>query len=84
MKTTFFFVFSTRNRLTNIVPNVDNEKEAESNSVMYLGVIIDNKLKFDAEVKKILQRMDCGIKFLNTIGESLPEKTKKSYYLMQY
>ena len=32
------------------------KKKAESNSVKYRGVIIDNKLKFDGEVKKTLQR----------------------------
>ena len=42
----------------------------------YLGVIIDRKLKFDGEVKKILQRMAGGIKILNTLSKSLPEKTK--------
>ena len=54
----------------------DNERIAESNSVKYLGVIIDSKLKFDGEVKKILQRMACGIKVLNTQSKSLPEETK--------
>ena len=42
----------------------------------YLGVIIDSKIHFDGEVKKILQRMDCGIKILKTLSEILPEKTK--------
>ena len=42
----------------------------------YLGVIIDSKPKFDGEVKKILQRMAYGIKVLNTLSKSLPEKTK--------
>ena len=63
-------------RLINFVLNVDNEKKTESKSVKYLGVIIDSKLNFDAEVKKILQRMACGIKVLNTLSKSLPEKTK--------
>ena len=73
---TEYIVLSTRKRLTNTVLNVDNEKIAESKSVKYLGVIIDSKLKFDGEVKKILQRMACGIKVLNTLSKSLPEKTK--------
>ena len=54
---------------------------AESYSVKYIGVIIDSKLKFDGQVKKILQRMACGIKVLNTLSKSLPEK-RKSYYLI--
>ena len=58
---TKYIVFSTRNRLTTTVLNVDNERIAESDSVRYLGIIIDSKLKFDGEVKKILQRMACGI-----------------------
>ena len=69
-------MFSTRKRLSHTVLNVDNERIAESNSVKYLGVIIDSKLKFGGEVKKILQRMACGIKVLSTLSKSLPEKTK--------
>ena len=69
-------MFSTRKRLTNTVLNVDNERIAESNSVKYLGVIIDSKLKYDGEVKKIRQRKACGRKVLNTLSKSLPEKTK--------
>ena len=73
---TEYIVFSTRKRLTNTFLNVDNEKIGESNIVKYLGVIIDSKLKFDGEEKKIIQRMNCRIKVLNTLNESLSEKTK--------
>ena len=59
---TEYIVFSTWKRLKNTVLNVDNERIAKSNSVMYLGIIIDSKLKFEKEVKKVLQRMACGIK----------------------
>ena len=69
-------VFSTRKRLINTVLNVDNEEKAESNSVNYLEVITDNKLKFDGKMKKFLQRMASGIKKLNTLSKSLPEKMK--------
>ena len=70
---TEYIVLSTRKRFTNTVLNVDNKRIAESNSVKYLGVIIDSKLKFDGEVKKILQRMACGIKVLNTLSKNLRE-----------
>ena len=60
---TEYNVFSIKKRLTNTVLNVDNERIAESNSVKYLGLIIDSKLKFVGELKKILQRLACGIKF---------------------
>ena len=69
-------VFSTRKKLKNTVLNVDNKKIAESNSVKYLGVIIDSKLKTDGKVKKIFQKMAYRIKILNTLSKSLPEKTK--------
>ena len=49
-----YIVFSTRKMLTTTVLNVNNERLAESNSVKYLGVLIDSKLKFDGEVIKIL------------------------------
>ena len=48
---TEYIEFSTRKRLKNTVLKVDNEKIAESNSVKYLGVIIDSKLKFDESEK---------------------------------
>ena len=48
----------------------------ESNSMKYFGVIIDSKLRIDVEVKKILKRMACGTKVLNTLSKSLPEKSK--------
>ena len=74
---TEYIVFITRKRLTNTVYlDIDNERIAESNSLKYLGVIIDSKLKFDGEVKKILQGMAWGKKVLNSLSKSLPEKTK--------
>ena len=69
-------MFSTWKSLTKDVLNIDKERIAESNSVKYLGVTIDSKLKFDGEVKKILQRTTCGKKVLNTLSKSLPEKTE--------
>ena len=47
-----YIVFSTRKRLKDTILNVDNEKIAESNSMKYLGVINDNNLNFDGEMKK--------------------------------
>ena len=79
---TEYFVFSTRKRLTNTVLNVDKERIAESNTVKYLGVIIDSTLKLDGEVKKTLQRMACGIKVLNTLSNFYQRK-RKTYYLVQ-
>ena len=49
-------MFSTKRRLTNTVLNIDNERIVESNSVKYVGVIIDSELQFDGEVEKLLQR----------------------------
>ena len=49
---TEYIVFGIRKRLTNKVQNVDMEKIAESNSVKYVGVIIDGNLRF-GELKKI-------------------------------
>ena len=73
---TDYIVFSTRKRSTNTVLNVENEKIAESNYVKYRGAIIDSKLQFEKEAKRILPRIACGIKVLNTLSKKLPEKTK--------
>ena len=62
--------------LINTVLDVDNERIAESNRAKYLDVIMDSKLKSVGEVKKILRRLACGLKVLNTLSKSLPEKRK--------
>ena len=56
------------------------KKIAESTSVKYPGVVIDNKLKFDEEVKTILDGLACGIKVLNTLSNRSPEEKK---YIIQ-
>ena len=45
-----------------------------SNSVKYLGIFLDHNLTFQDEVKKILQKMSCGIKCLYSIRDLFPEK----------
>ena len=42
----------------------------------YLDVIKDSKLKSVGDVKKILRRLACGLKVLNTLSKTLPEKKK--------
>ena len=69
---TEYIVFGIRKRLTSTVLNFDIEKLAESNSVKYVGVIIDGNRRFGKVKKKILQKMPCGIKVLKTLNKNLP------------
>ena len=48
----------------------------ESSSVRYLGIILDNKLNFKEEIKRILSRMACSIKILKDIRNCFPIKTR--------
>ena len=47
------------------------------NEVKYLGIIIDNKLTFEYQVKSVLKKMALGIKAIQTIRNNLPEKGLK-------
>ena len=69
--------FSTNKSWTKTVLNTDTEIKAESLSLKYIGIVIDSKLKSHEELKKILQKMACGIKVLRKLGESLRVKTRR-------
>ena len=48
----------------------------ESSSVRYLGIILDNKLNFKEEIKRILSRTACSIIILKDIRNCFPIKTR--------
>ena len=48
----------------------------EKTNVKYLGVVRDQFLTFQDEIKKILRKMACGIKTLQSIKKPLPLKTR--------
>ena len=47
------------------------------NEVKYLGIIIDNKLSFEYQVKSVLKKMALGIRAIQTIRNNLPKKCLK-------
>ena len=49
-----------------------NIRESEK----FVGIILDNKLNFKEEIKRILTRMACSIKFLKDIMNCVPIKTR--------
>ena len=55
---------------------VNDVNIGESSSVRYLGIILDNKLNFKEEIKRILSRMACSIKILKDIRNCFPIKTR--------
>ena len=54
---------------------VDGKVIHEKEECKYLGIIVDNNLSFESQVKKILQKMAIGIKTIKTIRTQLPTKT---------
>ena len=48
----------------------------EKTNVKYLGVVLDQFLTFQDEIKKILRKMACGRKTLQSIKKPLPLKTR--------
>ena len=52
------------------------QKIVEPTTVIFLGVDIVSKLKFDEELKNIIHRTVWGTKILSTMGKRLGEKTK--------
>ena len=47
------------------------------NEVKYLGIIIDNKLTFETQVKSVLKKTALGTKAIQTIRNNLPKKCLK-------
>ena len=52
----------------------DKTIEVKTN-VRYLGVVLDQFLTFQDEIKSILRKTACGIKTLQSIKKPLPVKT---------
>ena len=62
-KRTEYIVFVlSKNARTPSYLNVNDVNIGESSSVRYQGKILDNKLNFKEEIKRILSRMACSIK----------------------
>ena len=56
--------------------NANDVNIGESSSVRYLGILLDNKLNFKEEIKRILSRMACSIKILKDIRNCFPIKKR--------
>ena len=56
--------------------NVHDVNIGESSSVRYLRIILDNKLNFKEEIKRIISRVACSIKILKDIRNFFPIITR--------
>ena len=54
-------IFSQRNSITKAELSINNEKLHEVNHAKYLGVLIDNKLKWDYHINSISLKLSKGI-----------------------
>ena len=75
-KKTEYIVFAPKKARTPSYLNVNDVNIGESSSVRYLGKILDNKLNFKEEIKRILSRIACSIKILKDIRNCFPIKTR--------
>ena len=71
---TEFIVFGKNKGNNKLV--VNNIPIEESDTVKYLGVLIDNELKFDKHVKFVLRKMAQGIKSLYVLRNAVPTYLK--------
>ena len=55
---------------------LDDKIVEEKTNVKYLGVVLDQFLTFQDEIKNILRKMACGKKILQSIKKPLPVKTR--------
>ena len=55
---------------------LDDKIIEEKTNIKYLGVVLDQFLTFQDEIKNILRKMSCGIKTLQSIKKPLPVKTR--------
>ena len=55
---------------------IDNEEIECKSSLTLLGVLIDNKLSFDAHIQQVCQKAKCTIGVLLRMKNLVPEKTK--------
>ena len=55
---------------------LDDKIIEEKTNVKFLGVVLDQFLTFQDQIKKILGKMACGIKTLQSIKKPLPVKTR--------
>ena len=76
-KTDFIRFSGTRTTDDNCQLNVENSNIKLKSEVRYLGVIIDNNLNFQSQVKNVLKKMAIGIKTIQTIRNNLPKKCLK-------
>ena len=78
-KKTELFVFSKKHSRKNgekYTLTLDNKIIEEKTNVKYLGVVLDQFLTFQDEIKIIPRKMACGIKTLQSIKNPLPVKTR--------
>ena len=78
-KKTELIVFSkkhSRKKDEKYTITLDDKKIEEKTNVKYLGVVLNQFLTFQDEIKNILWKMACGIKTLQSIKKPLSVKTR--------
>ena len=78
-KKTELIVFSkkhSRKKDEKYTITLDDKIIEEKTNVKYLGVVLDQFLTFQHEIKNILRKMACEIKTLQSIKKPLPVKTR--------
>ena len=70
------FSQKNKNQETNYELTVSNPKVSHTKTIKDLGILLDENLTYQVEVKNILKKMACGIKTLYSIRDLFPEKIR--------
>ena len=75
-----YFTNKNRNPFKNIEIKINGEVLKEVDSAKYLGVYMDNKLKWNVHINNIKLRLSKGISMLAKIRHYVPESVRRSLY----
>lgn len=82
---TNYMIFDTKNKFKTIELNdyelkINNKKIERIEKTHYLGLLIDNKLKFDAHIRNIKSKLNSSCFALRKICSLLPERAKWFFF----
>jgi hypothetical protein len=79
-KKTVAMIFGNKNDLQNHYVVINEERIYFSSTAKYLGIIIDDKLKWKAHIEYVLPYLHKGIAMLSLVKYQLPTKVKLMLY----
>ena len=78
---TFIMVFTNRKRQGNVSIDMNNHTINEINECKFLGIMLDNKLKWQSHIKHISNKMSKSVAILRYLKFTFPKYILKTLYL---